>query len=117
MLRDDELEQHTPWDPKNALLGVEFDVVLSKFLEGFFEVGHELVGLFGLDYDVVHVSLASLTDEFFEIHTSLVCSSYVFEPERHHDVTERSKWGDERGRELVGLFHRDLMVSGVASRK
>jgi hypothetical protein len=80
MLRDDEPEQHTPWDRKNTLLGVEFDVVLSKFLEGFFEVGHELVGLFGLDYDVVHTSLDGLADEFSEIleHTLLVCSSRVF---------------------------------------
>ena len=30
-LGDDKTQQHTPWDPENALLGVEFDVVCSEF--------------------------------------------------------------------------------------
>ena len=33
-LEDDKTQQHTPWDPENALLGVEFDAVCSKFHEG-----------------------------------------------------------------------------------
>ena len=33
-LGDDEPKQHTPWDPKNALLEVEFDAVCSEFCEG-----------------------------------------------------------------------------------
>ena len=33
-LRDDKTQQHTPWDPKNALLKVEFDVICSEFHEG-----------------------------------------------------------------------------------
>ena len=28
-LRDDKTLQHTPWDPKNAFLGVEFDAICS----------------------------------------------------------------------------------------
>jgi hypothetical protein len=35
MLEDDEPEQHTPWDPKNTFLGVEFDVVRSEFRKSF----------------------------------------------------------------------------------
>jgi hypothetical protein len=78
-LGDDEPEQHTARDPKNALFGVEFDVVLLEFREGFFDVSHELPGLFGLDYDVVHVSLDGLSDEIAETfeHTSLVYCSCV----------------------------------------
>ena len=34
MLGDDKTQQHTPWDPKNILLGVDLNVVCSKFHEG-----------------------------------------------------------------------------------
>ena len=34
VLRDDKTQQHTPRDPKNAFLGVEFDPVCSEFREG-----------------------------------------------------------------------------------
>jgi hypothetical protein len=65
--------------PENTLLGVEFDVVRSELLESFLQ-GHKLAGLFGLDYDVIHVSLNGFTDEFFETleHTPLVCSPRIF---------------------------------------
>jgi hypothetical protein len=51
-------------------------------LEGFFEVDHEMVNLFGLHYDVIHVSLDGLSDEIAETleHTSLVCGFRVFNP-------------------------------------
>jgi hypothetical protein len=115
MLGDDECKQHTPRDPENTFLRVEFDAIRLEFCETFLEVGHELVGLFGLDYDVVHISLNDFTDEVSKTleHTSLVCSPYVLRTERHHDIVEQSKWGDKRGHKLVGLFHRDLMVPGV----
>ena len=31
MLGDDKTQQHTPWDFKNAFIGVEFNVVCSEF--------------------------------------------------------------------------------------
>jgi hypothetical protein len=73
-LRDDEPEQHTSRDPENTFFRVEFYAVLSEFIKSFFEVGHELVDLFGLDYDVVHICFDSLSDEITETfeHTSLV---------------------------------------------
>jgi hypothetical protein len=39
-------------------------------------VGHKLVGHFGFDYDVIHISLNSFTDELSKTleHTPLVCS-------------------------------------------
>ena len=33
-LGDDKTQQHGHWDPKNALLEVEFDVICSEFCEG-----------------------------------------------------------------------------------
>jgi len=62
-----------------------------------------LVGLFGLDYDVIHISLNGLPDEVSKAfgHAMLVRSLGVLESERHRNVAEQSEWGDERGRELV----------------
>ena len=41
-LGDDETKQHTPRDPKNALLGVELNTVRSEFGEGLLKVSHDL---------------------------------------------------------------------------
>ena len=78
-LRDDKTQQHTPWDPKNALLGVELDAIRSKFCEGLFYVGYDLVNLFGLDHDVIHIGLNGLLDEIPETleHAALVRRSSV----------------------------------------
>ena len=38
-LGDDEARQHTPWDPENAFLGVELNVVCSEFCKGLLKVG------------------------------------------------------------------------------
>ena len=43
----------------------------------------------------------------------LVCSPCVFQIERHCEEAKRFEWGDERCCELLGLFHRDLMVPRV----
>ena len=40
-LRDDETQQHTPRDPKNALLGVELNAICSEFCEGLVKVGYD----------------------------------------------------------------------------
>ena len=79
MLRNDETKQQTPQDPENALLGVELNVVRSKFCEGLLKVGYELVSLFGLDHDVVNVGLNGPPDEVPEAfeHTTLVHSHNV----------------------------------------
>jgi len=115
MLGDDETEQHTPWDPENALLGVELDAICSEFCEGLLKVSYELVSPFGLDHDVIYVGLNSSPDEVPETleHSTLVRSPSVLQTERHCDVAERSELDDERRHELVGLFHRDLIVPGV----
>ena len=78
-----------------------------------------MIGLFCLDYDVVDVRFYCPAYELVKTlkHTSLEGSPRVFQPERHRDVTVGAEWGDERGRELVGLFHRDLMITGVRIKK
>jgi len=37
--------------------------------------------------------------------------------ERHGYVTKHSERGDERSRELVGLLHLDLVVSGISIKE
>ena len=78
-LRDDETQQHTPWDPKNALLEVELNVVCLEFCKGLLKVGYDLVSLFGLNHDVINVGLNGPPDEVPEAfeHTALVCSPSV----------------------------------------
>ena len=90
MLRDDETKQHTPGDPENALLEVELNVVCSKFYEGLFKVGYELVSPFGLDHDVVHIGLNGSHDEVSKTleHTMLVRSPCVLQTEQYCDIAE-----------------------------
>ena len=79
MLRDDETKQHTPRDPKNALLKSEFDAVGLEFCKGLLKIGNEVVGPFGLNHDVVNIGLNGPpyeVPEAFE-HTTLVCSPSV----------------------------------------
>jgi hypothetical protein len=47
------------------------------------------------------------------VHAMLIRGSYVAQPEGHGCVTIHALWGDERGHELVGLFHLDLVVTRI----
>ena len=75
-LRDNKTKQHTPWDPKNALFGIEFDAICSEFHECLLKIGYEVVSPFGLDHDVIDVGLDGLPDEIPETleHAALVHS-------------------------------------------
>jgi hypothetical protein len=79
MLRDDKTMQHAPWDPKDALLGIEFDDVCSEFHKGLFKISYEVVSPFGFDNDVINIGLDGPLDEVFKTleHTMLVCSPSV----------------------------------------
>ena len=80
MLGDDETQQHTPRDPKNALLGVELNAICSEFCEGLLKVSYDLVSLFGLNHDVIHIGLNGSPDEVSEAieHIALVrCPSIL----------------------------------------
>ena len=84
-LEDDKTQQHTPRDPENTFLGVEFDAIRSKFCKGLLKIGNEVVNPLGLHYDVVDVGLNGSPDEVSEAseHTSLVCRPSIFQSERH----------------------------------
>ena len=46
-------------------------------------------------------------------HAPLVCGPCVSETKWHGYIAVHAEWGDERSRELVGLFHLDLMVTEI----
>ena len=119
MLEDDKAEQHATWDLKNTFLGIEFDVICLEFCKGLLKISNEVVSPFGLNYDVINVGLNGSPDEVPETleHTTLVCSSYVFQTKRHRNIAEKSKWGDKRSHELVEFSHCDLMVPRVCIKE
>ena len=50
-------------------------------------------------------------------HTPLVCSSGVSEAKWHRDIAVHAEGCDKKSHELVGLFHLDLMVTGISIKK
>ena len=50
-------------------------------------------------------------------HTPLISSSDVSEAKGHRDVAVHAERSDKRSRELVGLFHLDLVVTGIRIKK
>ena len=74
-----------PRNPKNALLGIEFDAIRSEFCKGLLKISNEVVSPFGLNYDVVNVGLNGLPDEVPEAfeHTMLVHSPSVLQTKQH----------------------------------
>jgi hypothetical protein len=77
-----------------------------------FKVGKEVGGFPRLDYDVIDVGLDRAANVFTEhmVHASLVRRARVPQAERHGDIAVHAEGCDERSRELVGLFHPDLMI-------
>ena len=51
------------------------------------------------------------------LHAPLVGGTSVLQTERHGYVAVRTIRGDERGCELIGLFHRDLVIARVGIQK
>ena len=85
MLGDDETKQHTPWDPENAFLEVEFDAICSEFCKGLLKINDEVISLFGLNYDVVDIGLNGPPDAVLEAseHTALVRCPSVLQTKWH----------------------------------
>ena len=50
-------------------------------------------------------------------HTPLICSSGVSEAKGHRDVAVHAERRDKRSRELIGLFHLNLVVTRVGVKK
>ena len=110
-----EPEENASGDPEDAFFGVQSGSLGPEALECFIQVGHKAACLPGFDHDVIYVSLYRPAYEVPEDleHTPLVCSPCVLKAERHGYVAKHSKRGDERSRELVRLFHLNLVVSGI----
>jgi hypothetical protein len=107
-LGDDEPQEHASGDSKDALLGIEFYAFRLETPEYRFKVG----GFPHLDYDVIDVSLDRSTNVFTEhvVHAPLVCRTRIPQTKWHGNVAVHAKRCDERSRELVGLFHPDLVI-------
>jgi hypothetical protein len=80
--------------------------------ECHFKVGKEVGGFPRIDYDVIDVSLDRSTNVFSEhvVHAHLVCRTRIPQTEWHINIAVHAKGCDERSRELVGLFHPDLVI-------
>jgi hypothetical protein len=111
-LGDDEPQEHASGDSEDTLLGIEFYAFRFETLECRFKVGEEVRGFPRLDYDVIDVSLDRSTNVLPEhvVHAPLVCRTRIPQTEWHSNVAVHAKRCDERSRELVGLFHPDLVI-------
>jgi hypothetical protein len=98
--------------PKDTLLGIKLHAFRLETSECHFKVGKELGGFPRLDYDVIDVGLDRLANVFAEhmVHAPLVRRTRIPQAERHGDIAVHAEGCDERSRELVGLFHPDLVI-------
>jgi hypothetical protein len=98
--------------PEDALLGIELYAFLLETPECHFKVGKEVRGFPRIDYDVIDVSLDRSTNVFAEnvVHAPLVCRARIPQTKRHGNIAVHTERCDERSRELVGLFHPDLVI-------
>jgi hypothetical protein len=95
-----------------VLLGIEFYAFRLETPECRFKVGEEVGGFLRLDYDVIDVSLDRSTNVLSEhvVLAPLVRRTRIPQTKWHSNVAVRAKRCDERSRELVGLFHPDLVI-------
>jgi hypothetical protein len=103
-----------PWGtPEDTLLGIEFHALCAQAPESHFEVGEEVGGFPCLDNDVIDISLDYSADVFSEhmVHAPLVGCTCIPQAKWHSSITIHAKRRDKRSRELVGLFHLDLVIA------
>jgi hypothetical protein len=91
---------------------IEFHALRLETPECCFKFGEEVGGFPRLDYDVIDVSLDRSTNVFAEhvVHAPLVRRTRIPQTKWHSSVAVHAKRCDERSRELVGLFHPDLVI-------
>jgi hypothetical protein len=112
-LGDDEPQEHASGDSEDTLLGIEYHAFRPQTLECRFKVEEEVGGFPRLDHDVIHVSLDRSADVLSEhvVHAPLICCTCIPQAKWHSSITVHAKRCDERSRELVGLFHPDLVIT------
>jgi hypothetical protein len=111
-LGDDEPQEHATGHPEDTLFGIELDALRLETSECHFKVGKEVGGFPRLDYDVIDVGLDRAANVLAEhmAHAPLVRRARIPQGERHGDIAVHAEGCDERSRELVGLFHPDLVI-------
>jgi hypothetical protein len=111
-LGDDEPQEHASGDPEDTLLGIELYAFRLETTKCCFKVRKEVGGFPHLDYDVIDVGLDRSTNVFAEhvVHAPLVCRTRIPQTERHSNIALHAEGCDERSRELVELFHPDLVI-------
>jgi hypothetical protein len=98
--------------PEDTLLGIELDAFRLETSECHFKVGKEVRGFPRLDYDAIDIGLDRVANVFAEhmVHAPLVRRARVPQAERHGDIAVHAEGCDERSRELVELFHPNLVI-------
>jgi hypothetical protein len=111
-LGDDEPQEHASGYSEDALLGIEFYTFGLETPECRFKVRKEVGGFLRIDYDVIDVSLDRSTNVFAEhvVHAPLVHRTRIPQTKWHSNIAVHAKSCDERSRELVRLFHPNLVI-------
>jgi hypothetical protein len=111
-LGDDEPQEHASGYPEDTLFRIELHTFCLETSECHFKVGKEVGGFPCLDYDVIDVGLDRLANVFAEhmVHAPLVRGTRIPQVERHGNIAVHAEGCDERSRELVGLFHPNLVI-------
>ena len=102
-------------DSEHALLGVELYPFGPKAIECDPEIGYQVIRLPGFHDNVIDICLYGSPDMIPKHveHTPQVCSSGVSKAKWHRDIAVHAEWSNKRSRELVGLFHLNLVITGV----
>ena len=66
MAADDFAYEYTRWNTKYALSGIQLLLEFLQVLEGFFEVGDEVIGSLRLNHHIVDVGLDVLPNLLLE---------------------------------------------------
>jgi len=114
-----ETQEHASRDSEHALLRVELYPFGPKAIECYPEIGYQVVRLPGFHDNVVDICFYGSPDMILKYveHTSLVCSPGVSKAKWHRDIAVHAEGSDKRIRELVGLSHLYLVVTGVSIKK
>ena len=112
-------------NPENTFFGIQFDVEPSEVHECHGQVRDQVTSLSRFDHYVINIDgdcwfrplglitlieRVDLVDEAL-LHAPLLGGVSVLQTERHGYVTVRTIRGDERGCELIRLFHHNLVIA------
>jgi hypothetical protein len=108
-----------PRGTEHAFFGVELYPFGSKAIECDPKIGYQVVRLPRFHNDIVDICFYSSPNMILKHveHTSLVCGSGVSKAKGHREVAVHAERSDKRSRELVGLFHLDLVVTRIRIKK